>query len=396
MKKNILILIITVCLLLAGCSKAAPESRPAETEPTAEYDWMAGESPVPVKRMGVFRYGGNVHVHAVSAKGAYFLDAEGTDSYILYADHGSDDLVKLCGRVDCSHDSPDCNAYIYKGLCLSYTGGYLYAVTGRDDDTQSELIRMEPEGSEHMVVLDLLSFAKTQGGDFVNYAYISDGVLVMDVNCWEVEESGSSTAMRSRYLDTYYYKLDGSMETPVSVDAPGVAMYSCGNVFLFISDAQADGQAKGIWSWDPDTNTSTYLTDHPGEPGYFDEDEGYFFRDGGIWRRTYTDQKDELMADTGLEGEYTLYSYPDHLLVVSNDFKAPDSVLYIYNWAFELVDSVEIHNPNKCMTNLLLCAETADRLILTDNYDEIPKYYINKSELGTGNVELYPFERVEQ
>ena len=40
-----------------------------------------------------------------------------------------------------------------------------------------------------------------------------------------------------------------------------------------------------------------------------------------------------------------------------------------------------------------LIAETEDRLIFSDDlFTRVPKYYIEKSELGTGNVKIHSFK----
>lgn len=43
---------------------------------------------------------------------SYFYTDRNGGTYLLYNDDGSDTFIKLCGRADCTHDNPDCNAYI--------------------------------------------------------------------------------------------------------------------------------------------------------------------------------------------------------------------------------------------------------------------------------------------
>lgn len=40
----------------------------------------------------------------------------------------------------------------------------------------------------------------------------------------------------------------------------------------------------------------------------------------------------------------------------------------------------------------MLIAETAERFFLTTGYLGMPKYYINKADFGSGNVEVHEFK----
>ena len=67
------------------------------------------------------------------------------NSFLLYGDHGSDTLVKLCGRPDCDHTGQDCNAYFpQSGSSVCYYDGYLYVTTIGGG---AKLYRMNPDGS---------------------------------------------------------------------------------------------------------------------------------------------------------------------------------------------------------------------------------------------------------
>lgn len=179
--------LLILALLLCGCHKeeSGRENRPLDVEPTASYDWVAGESPVPVKRIGMLqRNASGVNV-AVSDSGVYFIPENGqTETYIYYMDNASDSLIKLCGRVDCNHNSSDCNAYIYDGGAMTYYRGYLYVLSGEISESQCELIRLEPDGSRHTVELDLLDFAIKHDGAFVKDVLLTDGYLTFGVYGW--------------------------------------------------------------------------------------------------------------------------------------------------------------------------------------------------------------------
>ena len=406
-KRRFSILILSAAIVLSGCHSQTSSQQETQVyvppekdvEPIVEYGWTDGKSPVPNERVGLVRAGANRVYHAVSPSGVYFLDiVDESDSYIVYADDGSDTFIKLCGRPDCTHNTADCNAYVSSGCALSYYGGYLYVGSGDSSlSREAKLIRMDPDGSNHVTVMDLNKFAKENGGDFARCDIITDGFCLFTVLGWKVVSQGPDhTEQKTTSKGKYYYKLDGSMKVPERANIDGLACYNCGDAFLVHNPTPVEGSKYGsYYDWDPDTNSASFLTPHPGQPGWYGEDEGYYFQDGYIYRRTYAANKTEPMVDTGLEGSYLLAAFPDCLILVSNDSKATDNNLYFYNWSFELIETVSVPNPYSQRTNFLMCAETAERIFLTTSLEGIPTSYINKSELGTGKVTIHKFTYAE-
>lgn len=403
--------LLLMAALLAGCQKEEEEGtlRVMETEPAATYDWMAGESPVPNKRMGITRAGLNDMAHAVSPTGVYFLyrhnyiiDQTPPSPWILYVDDGSDMVIKLCGRPDCTHDTTDCNAYVEAAEMISYYEGHLYVVSdstdvvGEELEHRSKLIQMDPDGSDRVEVIDFLEFAKENGGAKADVEMIVEGYCLFNTYGWGQTEDGQRV---QDYQKTFLYKLDGSME-PKEVAPGGLPLYSCGDVLLCWkpNESKNGGENGSYWDWDLETGIMTYLTDHPGQPGWFGETEAYYFKGGAVWRLDYETGQEEIVIDTGLEGDHYAICLPDCLIVVEDAvMQISDKNLYFYNWAFELVDTVQIEYPDEgFMLSQAVIAETAERIILSDSHkNERPSYYIDKSELGTGDVELHPFELPE-
>ena len=397
MKKTFLVIVLAVALLLAGCSEEVKNHSPvlrgnpgSYEEPVATYGWMAGESPVPNRRLGIHRVGLHNYVHATSATGVYFRVVEDEKSYLMYMDNSSDEVIKLCGRPDCTHDNADCNAYLPACNGLSYYNGYLYAFYGVD--TESKLIRMDPDGSNRVELLDVLAFAKEHGGDFARCELMTEGVLLLHTKRWVVVENEfGGTTISSELMDYYIYRLDGTMKEPVLQQSSGV-MYNCGNTVVSYSlETRCGGEYGSYWSWNPETEEQVYIADHPGVPGYVDENAGYYFRDGAILRLDCKTHTEQVMVETGLEGEYLLHSFPDCMVLSSREAgDTADRNFYFYNWNFELVDTVELtYDLNRAVSEAII-AETAERLILQDSSNR-PAYYIEKSELGTGNAKVHAF-----
>ena len=391
--------IALLALLLTGCVRGETQVEPprlVDVEPTATYDWMAGESPVPNKRIGILRSGITSTQYAISPSGIYYLQKDFSDfsnNYIWYCDHGSDTFVKLCGRADCTHDNADCNAYVYEGSSLSFYNGYLYVMSGGLVDLKDcQLIRMNPDGSDHIKALDFEEYVKGIGGDMVSCELNTEGYCIFTPKQWVTTQSTDDIPEQreEKPMGYYIYKLDGSMEEPRKINPGGWLLYNCGDVLLMLGTLGGDNENGGYFHWDIETDSKTFLTKHPGVPGYFVKTEAYYFKVGNIIRLDYETQKETVMVNTHLGGNYYLHCFPDCMILAARNNK--DSKLYIYNWAFELVDTVAISYPHSGRTQHLVVAETAERIILSDRSQGAPVAYIKKSELGTGHAKVHFFQ----
>ena len=397
--KKMIALVLIAMLLLTGCgTNDLPEATTAPTEAQPQYDWMAAESPIPVRRTGLLRAGLNSVPFDVTNDGLYYVSLPSNaspNSYILYSDNGSDMIIKLCGRADCTHDTKDCNAYV-GSYCyaISCWNGYLYAVieeSGNLGEDSLKLYRMNLDGSDRVVVLDLDQFALDNNLNFASYSLMTEGYLKFSIGHYEKQPDGSLQPESDEY---YYFALDGSMAEPKILESEVGSLYSCGDVILSLGEAQHGAVYGGYYDWHPETDTATYLCDHPGQPGWFGETEAYYYKDGGIYRLTYATGTEEKLFDTGLTGKYYAIILPDCIIVANSDFNnLSDKNLYIYSWDYKLVDTIAITYPLMCyMVDEAVVAETAERIILTNSTLGLPLYYIEKSELGTGNAKIHSFK----
>lgn len=387
---------LILMFLLTGCRQETAVID--EPEATAVYEWMAGESPISNLRMGVERGGLNHSNHAVGPKGVYFapeiIAEDGSvldDTYIWYSDNGTGSLRKLCGRSDCTHDSPDCNSWLYQGSDLTYYRGKIYAISGEGLESEKcELVRIAPDGSQHETMLDLKQFAQNQGGEFLACQYAAEGYYILCVYGWKQEDGRKVDDL----LGTYKYKLDGSMKEPERIQHQSSALYQCGDELITIRYETEDGE-QHIYAGtvDLETDEETILGEHPGTPACFGREAAYYFKDGSIMRLTYATNEKTVMAETDLEGRYFFIGLPEgFILAQQEEADTVDRNLHFYNWAFELVDTVSLDYPVTGATCFAIIAETADRVILSNKIMGPPLYYIDKAELGTGNVEVYEFQ----
>lgn len=398
--KKLIALVLIAMLLLGGCgTNDLPDTTTAPTEAQPQYDWMAAESPIPVRRSGLLRAGLNTVPFDVTNDGFYYVSLRtnaSPNSYILYSDNDSDIVIKLCGRADCTHDTKDCNAYVGETcFAISCWNGYLYAVYEEYMESIGNhnliLCRMNPDGSNRVVVRDLHQFALDNDLEFASYSLMTDGYLKFSIGHYEKQPDGS---LQPETDEHYYFALDGSMAEPKMLESEVGSLYSCGDVILSLGDAQHGAVYGGYYDWHPETDTATYLCDHPGQPGWFGETEAYYYKDGGVYRLTYATGTEEKLFDTGLTGKYYAIILPDCIIVANSDFQnLADKNLYIYSWDYKLVDTIAITYPLMCyMVDEAVVAETAERIILTNSTLGQPMYYIEKSELGTGNAKIHSFK----
>ncbi len=404
MKSSFFAFVLIMLLLLSGCSDEVtnpislkPEDRPIDVEPTATYDWMAGECPFSNARVGRVRQGLTMVPQAISPNGVYFIENANADpSFIVYADHGSDTFVKLCGRVDCTHSGSDCNAYLCKGSSLTYYRGYLYAVAGGTviNPERGELIRMEPDGSDHVTVLDLNAFAKENGAEFSVASRFFEGNLMFFLYVWETTGNpDGSELITPKMTESYRYKLDGSMNEPVKRNV--FPSYYSGDMLYCVGPPRDDEHRYSILTCDIEADTETFLLDHPGFSALYMQTGAYYHKDGAIRHLEYSTMEETVVVETGLQGSYDLSAFPDCIVIAQDDAgEERDPNLYIYNWAFELVDTVTINFPYMGYTQFTLISETPQMLILTATVSDsaMPKYYIDKAELGTGDVQIHEFK----
>lgn len=403
-KQAILLLLILVLLCGCGAQTSTDETLPSDTatddsqettsSPTDHqdttiqtetvvsltYDWTAGTSPIPDVRVGILEnaLGMTSNGFECTSSGAYF-HADGLSAgYILYVDHGSDAVVILCNRPDCTHDSYQCNAVIAEGVSVNYYDGHLYAVLGG-----TTLIRMDLDGSnrERLVSASGIDLGTPQVG--YTAPLVAGGCYFVGLD--HLDSEGRTVS------EIYYYKLDGSME----------AMEKCTGALLFNNDGEEYifNQLNGIAVWDPDTNEVTMKTEFLGY-GYYGAEEAYYIDQGIVYRLTYDTGEKEVLLDTGLEGGHYLHCFPD-FFVISN-FPTEEElfsgtfpeqqILRFYNWNFESIGEVELTYPGATDVTKTICGETPERIYLMDSYYCVPRYYINKADLGTGDIQIHELE----
>ena len=397
---GMLSLALGLTLSLLGCEQSR---RNGETEPegTAEPQVQADSACfVPQERTGIReQYLATLqNSFECTDTGVYFMcqDIKG-NSFLLYGDHGSDTLVKLCGRPDCYHTGGECNAYFDGGTSVCYYDGYLYVTTAGVGSVK--LFRVNLDGSDRMEVMNSSGLDPGPGYTGTEDAMAWGGVFSFSL--FKVNKDGSEERK------SYYYLLDGSMGG-IRERMPGIGGKSDGKQCIIGGEAHSGVLGKtSFYLWEPDTNETNFLVDIPNLcTGYWGARTSYYMQeDGVIYQQNYADGSSQAVFDTGLKGECRLSCTPDYIIVSEHipteselaeqpDLEVTSKVptLYIYSWDFELLEKVEMPHPVKTRTDDMLCGETEDRLILAAQLLGVPEYYIEKSDIGTGNVEIHPYQ----
>lgn len=372
---SVVFIILAMLLSLSGCSVQQPQSMdklPQEYNQApadATYSWMAGESPVPDQRSGILRQGVSSigKLYEYTDTGVYFITD--LDQYLIYGDYGADEFVKLCPRPDCMHNDTSCNAFVLEplGICLYEEELYLFAVNG--------LYKMNPDGTDRELVFSIASVGPYTG---VSLCGIWNGVITF---CLRSYRDGSEVT------DAYYFKLDGSMEeaAPCEMYAP----FGNHNGSFFGQALNSEGKS-GLALWDVESNTITYLCDKVGIDGYYTTQFGIVMQESTVCRYNYGDKSFTPLVDTGLEGTLNLHCFPDCIAI--SQFLNEEYTMHFYNWAYESLGSVKLNYPIKLWgQNQLICGETEDRIILAATCIGMPEYYIEKSDLGTGNIQIHKY-----
>lgn len=381
MRKCILFLLM-ICTLfgLWGCD-GRTVIRPDEGN--------ASNSPVSGIRSGILSQGSTSLCNGFETTdtGVYFLVQMDNGTYIMYSDHTSDTAIKLCGRVDCKHSDNSCNAFFPYAENICYYDGHLYIETGFGANVT--ITRLDLDGTNRIKVMDTSYLAGDYRGS--NGVYITNGICVFSL--FKLDADGKEIS------DQYYWKLDGTMEQ--AKRTPELIMfYSAGAELLMKGKSNSDSMSSnGLYLWDIDTNTSHYLTDLPtSNPGYWGTETGYYVQDGVIYKKTYFDDSIEKVFDTKLQGDFQFHGFPDCIMLSEfipwedQDHQIlSEQTLRFYSWDYDFLGEVKLDYPVFGTIDYMntVCGETADRIYLAAHFYGVPEYYINKSDLSTGNIQVH-------
>jgi len=396
MSKKICILFILVlitgclvsCLMLVSCYKSSPsESDPHFTVNTpSSFVNLNPENLKPDEYYTSFRQGeSTISQYLVTPYGMYNIDFE---RYIYYSEKGNTKYVKLCNKPDCNHSTIDCNAYV-GGYSIGYYKDKIYY------KTYNSLNCMDMDGSNHKRVKTLY-----EGYDN-NFGYFHNGYYY-----YIITKGGGIGTLGNDDNNLYRVKIDDNSEPEIVMTDDIILSLS---MFLVVEDNiylstfnTVNISGSYLYSFSIETKTLSKTTDYWSDVGaaYHNKDYGYCYRPNeGIYEYTVATNDITLVKKIKFDnhGYCGARFYSDYIYLIHNrneDYRAireQELILHIYDWDYNLIDSIEFNLVENNKVGGFL-TDVGDYIIFTSDFSKKPDYYIDKSEIGTGNLIFHKIE----
>lgn len=352
MKKSISIFVVLVLLLLVGCSITPQNTPPAKAASNAYSQ-------------------ANLRNGFVETPEGYYYQ---NDNLIYFCQRGGDAFYPLCSKPNCAHNDDNCNAWC--GVAFGYYNDALYAVLSDATLGQYDLVRMNPDGTDHTVVTH---FAPRQGGGY--QFYVHQGKLYIYASA-DLSLPLEEQTDRLILLDLS----DNSQTEPFS------DFFREGNRFSILSLyggklyvlAQEDPAQEDFCVMELDSVTGATKKLLSLQLGIvYATDTTLCYLEPGVGFRE-CDLKSGEIKDCGLpvnDAWWAAYD-EDYIYLMGygrNDDK--DHTLYFLSRDYELLDQVELTN------DLYYNFAASDRLYFSENFGALT-YYLDKSEIGTHELIL--------
>ncbi|MDD4543415.1 MAG: hypothetical protein PHY13_06575 [Clostridia bacterium] len=388
-KLSILLTLVLIVGCLTSCNKHSPlESNPHNAgNEFSSYVKLDQENLKPEEYYSSVRQNeSGIARYLETPYGMYFMSIN-FEYCIYYSEKGNTKYVKLCNRPDCNHKTEDCNAYT-GGYYIGYYKDKIYYTSGNSINC------MNMDGTNHMGLKTLYDYPDPNFGYFHNgyfyYLIIKGGTVGspgnIDNNLYRVKIDDNS---KPEIVLTDDIILDISMFVVVG-----------DTIYLYILNSNTWGCY--LYSYSTKTNTLKKITDYWFSIGaaYINENYGYCYRaNEGIYKYNVATNEITLEKEIKFDnhGECVVKFLPDYIFLMhftSEDRRvnyAKNQELYIYDWDYNLVDSLIFDKvPDGEYGGYLTYSD--DYIIFSSDYHNEPDYYINKSEIGTGNLMFHKIE----
>ena len=387
MSKKIYILIILVLIAgcLASCNKSSPsESNPINTENESPSIGNPNtDSLKPESYYTSYKQGFSIARFLDTPYGTYFSSRDG---YLYYSEKGNTEYIKLCNKPDCTHNSEDCNAYI-KWFKIGYYDNKIYYLTG------SNLNSMNMDGSNHMKVKTLY-----EGYDN-NFGYFHNGYYY-----YIITKGGSIGALGNDDNHLYRVKVDDTSKPEIILTNDVILrlnMFTVVGDNIYIIEFSLDtSKVASLYSYSIISKNWSKLTDDWTTAGAYDigDDIGYcYLRKIGLYEYDSGTNVMNLVKPLELEngGTCSVFYRPDYIYLIhynSDPLDFLNQILYIYDRDYNLIDSVRFDKVYSKSSPGGFIGDVGNYIIFASNFNEQPDYYIDKSEIGTGNLVFHKIE----
>ncbi|NJP40688.1 hypothetical protein HCH52_06440 [Oscillospiraceae bacterium HV4-5-C5C] len=316
--------------------------------------------------------------------GCYYL----RDHFIYYADRGSTDYVKLCGRPDCTHDSEDCNAYIGSETFTYYKDEIYYCqYETSEDKPRYELWKMQADGSQHEKVKTIYTASNStlsmQGYFHQGYFYFTDAPLGL---------SQQGTGLYRVDLDS---RSEAELLLPASELSHFYTMQACQDQLYFTGIN--DQEQIYLSSFDLQSHKLQQRSDNWSLYGqYFSGSQAFcYIPDDGFYQLDLTeDGQQRKMSDSPAAGELGAYYDTDfiYLFDVEPLKKGGGSrKLYVLDRDYQELAETELKSEDFSQQDLFFLTAADGRLLFVDRQSvtgpAIP-YYIDQKDIQGGSLQL--------
>lgn len=395
MRKIILVIIFICTIISSGCSNKAETSSSYIKEKDAQYMYM--------------RTDGERYITA-GDNGYYFING----LYLYYCDYESMEPIVLCNKANCLHDKEmdttkkyNCNGFVLVGfnpLLLTVNEEYIYCYIDHDftkeGKPQAELIRISLDGSTRETVTNLeeniasmalhrdkLYYSTTK--PYINKNNEDEGIYEYTIKELNIKKqtsepkeilSGSGVMagiqaiipIGNKLTYIQYEAEDGEFTTKNHVfdlnknkieaiggdlKIEGIGSTSMlGNKVIFIDrDKDKEDKENYVYEYDLEKNQSNKLFEMKLDDKLFYSDDKYIYVDN----TKYFSDNNENVSERSLQ---------------------------VYNKNGEMIDVIDISEVEDCF--LFNGGDSRYLFVKGDDPEKAYIKYIDKQEIGSGNVQL--------
>lgn len=303
-----------------------------------------------------------------------------SDTMVYFIPRGSDSAYPLCGKPNCTHEDESCNAYC--GWGYGYYNGLLYYITPSENYDSIELVRMNLDGSNHTVVSHYepqecfqfyfhhgMLLMIISGNDAPLLEDRKDRFLVIDLSDYSCREVFSEYFAEGKRMEIMHFS--------------GYRIYGYSDSY------QNSGENCCLMEWNIETGESRVLLDQLIATGYATESSYYYVEPAAGFRELNLTTGEVVRRGTPMEDAWWMSADEEFIYVVGfGRQNGTEYTLSFYSHDYELLDQVEMKN------DIYYGYVSSDRLYFVNNADEVYcpiAYYIDKADIGSGRLELKPF-----
>ena len=403
-------------LLMTGC-------RQTETNTTDEQQktYYADQER---ERISVFRQGLSRNF-VLTEEGIYCIrQEENGNQFILYCEKDSDRFVKLCGRPDCLHRDDSCNAWLPDTVSrLHYYAGRLYYIdhsmvtdqmvtdlSGQKAFQRQAVILYSMDKSGNHKTVETAVYPESEISDYIGAEVEEYSLGYVKIGLIQKDDKGLSHFIR-RYgslADPDYFTALPGPETDEAFN--GLLVNTWGEEILLEYPKKQDGATNAamqairvLYRWNPREETIKEVGEVPGDR-YTSilQDGAYYAEDGHVYRWDYTDQSAVLIAETGFTEGNVLYHLPDCWIItdgIKEQEREESNIITarFYDLRFAELGECRIACREGSFWGAVLFGETEGRILFSNSdIDDLPAYYIEKSDFGTGEIRLHEYHFPEE